>query len=66
MWTTSMRTTSVIVAVIAVYFSYAGLSLVSQNWGHIRHGWAAIQKLENMPQEHIDDFFKAYERLSAS
>ena len=59
-----MQLTTVIVAVFAVYVSYNGFSFVRQYWEHLRLGWDALQQLQELPQEHIDDFFEAYKRLS--
>ena len=61
---TKMNSTSIIVALFAVYMSYNGYSFVSQYWEHIRLGYEALQQLQELPQEHIDDFFEAYKRLS--
>ena len=55
-----MKTSSVVVAVIAVYLSYASLS---PYWDHLKLAYGAFQKLRDMPQEHIDDFFAAYKHL---
>ena len=60
----TMQLTTVIVAVFAVYVSYNGFSFVRQYWEHLRLGWDALQQLQELPQEHIDDFFEAYKRLS--
>ena len=55
-----MKTTSVIVGVIAVYLSYISL-------GHylvyLKVVYAAFHELLTLPQEHIDDFFEAYKHL---
>ena len=57
-----MKSTSVLLPVMACYISYVG----HQNWGNLSKGWVAFQQLQNMPQEHIDDFFAAYDHLEVS
>ena len=59
-----MNFTTIIVALFAIYVSYNGFSFLSQYWQHIRLGYDALQQLNDLPQEHIDDFFEAYKRLS--
>ena len=39
-------------------------SLLSHYWEHLQLGYDALRQLQELPQEHIDDFFEAYKRLS--
>ena len=58
-----MKSTSALLPLIAIYFSYVSFR---QNWlVNLNKGWVAFQQLRNMPQEHIDDFFAAYDHLEA-
>merc|ERR1719471_337978 len=59
-----MNITTVTVVLFAVYVSYNGFSLLSHYWEHLRLGYDALRQLQELPQEHIDDFFEAYKRLS--
>ena len=58
-----MKSTSLLLPLMASYFSYV---MIGQNWwGNINKAWVAFQQLGDMPQEHIDDFFAAYDHLEA-